>query len=151
MSENLVMVPTSIADLVKVSKGTLIELPPFVEGQPFVARLKRPSMLGLVKAGKIPNALLSTANGLFANGSVDMEDTAALSNLFKVLDAICEECFVEPSYTEMKAAGIELTDEQLMFVFNYTQRGVSALSSFRSQLRNSEPAANEQAVQQTSI
>ena len=134
---------TNIQDLVRVSQGTLIELPPFVEGEPFIARLRRPSMLGLVKSGKIPNALLSTANNLFANGTVDTDDEAALGNLFKVLDAVCEACFVEPSYVEMKEAGIELTDDQLMFVFNYTQRGVAALSSFRSQLRDIESGTNE--------
>ena len=48
------LVVTPIDDLVKASQGTLIELPPFIEGQPFVARLKRPSMLALVRAGKSP-------------------------------------------------------------------------------------------------
>lgn len=135
--------PTSLEDLVKASQGVIIELPPFVEGQPFVAKLRRPSMLALIKSGKIPNSLLATANKLFADGTVDEDDPHALSSLFSVLDAICEACFVEPSYTEMKAAGVELTDDQLMFIFNYTQRGVAALDSFRSQLKYSELAAHE--------
>lgn len=135
--------PTSLEDLVKASQGVIIELPPFVEGQPFVAKLRRPSMLALIKSGKIPNSLLSTANKLFADGTVDEDDPKALSSLFSVLDALCEACFVEPSYTEMKAAGVELTDDQLMFIFNYTQRGVAALDSFRSQLKYSELAAHE--------
>ncbi len=135
--------PTSLEDLVKASQGVIIELPPFVEGQPFVAKLRRPSMLALIKSGKIPNSLLATANKLFADGTVDEDDPNALSSLFSVLDALCEACFVEPSYSEMKAAGVELTDDQLMFIFNYTQRGVAALDSFRSQLKYPELAANE--------
>ena len=43
---------------------------------------------------------------------------------------------------------MELTDDQLMFVFNYTQRGVTALGSFRSQLTGDGTAENEQPVQQ---
>lgn len=143
MNNNPQLSVTSIEELIKASQGTLVELPPFIEGVPFVARLRRPSMLALVKSGKIPNALLSTANNLFANGSVNVEDSFALGNLFKVLDAICESCFVEPSYKDLKDAGIELTDDQLMFVFNYTQQGVNALSSFRSQLGDTEPGTHE--------
>lgn len=140
------LVITPIDDLVKASQGTLIELPPFVEGQPFVARLKRPSMLALVRAGKIPNALITTANELFAKGGFDTDDSSAMDNLFGVLDAVCEACFVEPTYTQLKDAGITLTDDQLMFVFNYTQRGVSALGGFRSQLPSAGTPSNEQSV-----
>lgn len=137
---------TPIDDLVKASQGTLVELPPFTEGVPFVACLKRPSMLALVRAGKIPNALLSTANELFAKGGFDTDDEQAMSNLFGVLDSICEACFVEPSYSQLKEAGITLTDDQLMFVFNYTQRGVTALGGFRSQLKDSGTPEDESAV-----
>ena len=127
---------TPIADLVKASQGTLVELPPFVEGQRFVARLKRPSMLALVREGKIPNSLIGTANELFANGKFDTDDSSAMKNLFDVLDTICEACFVEPTYKQLKDNGVELTDDQYMFVFNYTQNGVRALRSFRSQSEN---------------
>lgn len=137
---------TPIEDLVKASRGTLIELPPFAEGMPFVARLKRPSMLALVRAGKIPNALISTANELFAKGGFDTDDDRALSNLFDVLDAVCEACFVEPTYSQLKEAGVTLTDDQLMFIFNYTQRGVTALGGFRSQLKGARTPEDEQAV-----
>ena len=59
MYEQQGMVVTPIDDLVKMSQGTLVELPPFVKGQPFVAQLKRPSMLALVRAGKIAEMLAS--------------------------------------------------------------------------------------------
>ena len=44
---------TSIEELKKYANGTVVELPSFSEGQPFVARLKRPSLLSMVKQGKI--------------------------------------------------------------------------------------------------
>jgi len=130
---------TPIEELIKAARGTIVELPPFAEGQRFVARLKRPSMLALIKAGKIPNALIKTANELFANSSVDISNDDSMANLFGVLDSICEACFVEPSYEQLKANGIELTDEQYMFVFNYTQKGITALDTFRQKSQNSEP------------
>ena len=45
---------------------------------------------------------------------------------------MCEASFVEPTYKELKAAGVELTDEQYMFIFGYSQNGVADLESFRS-------------------
>lgn len=147
MYEQQGMVVTPIDDLVKMSQGTLVELPPFVKGQPFVAQLKRPSMLALVRAGKIPNALIVTANELFANGGFDTDDEKGLDNVFQVLDTICEACFVKPTYKQLKDAGVQLTDDQYLFIFNYTQNGVAALGSFRSQLKNSRADCDEQAVQ----
>lgn len=150
MSNKVKLSVTPIDDLVKASQGALIELPPFIDGEPFIAKLKRPSMLELVRSGKIPNSLISTANDLFSKGGFNTEEEDALKNLFCVLDTICEACFVEPTYAELKEAGVTLTDDQLMFVFNYTQRGVAALGNFRSQLKNSRSFKNEQAVQQNS-
>ena len=71
-----------------------------------------------------------------------------MSNLFGVLDAICDACFVEPTYQQLKDNNIQLTDDQLMFVFNYTQRGVTALGSFRSQLKGDGTSEDEPTVQQ---
>lgn len=141
---------TTIDELAKYAKGTLVELPSFGDGQPFVARIKRPSMLALVKSGKIPNSLMSTANELFAGSSgsvIDVDDNSAMTNLFEVLDVICAACFVEPRYDDIKAAGLELTDDQYMFIFNYTQQGVKALDSFRGQRESDIPNSNESNVQ----
>lgn len=127
---------TSLDMLKGYSQGSAVELPAFGDGQPFVAKLKRPSMLALVKSGKIPNSLLTTANELFAGdkgGMADTDDASAMSNLFEVMDILCEACFVEPTYKQLKEVGVELTDDQYMFVFSYTQTGVRALDSFRKE------------------
>lgn len=136
MNKNEELVITSIEQLKQYSEGTIVELPPFGGGQPFVARIKRPSMMGLVKSGKIPNSLLNTANSLFAGGRIDIKDDEALTKVFSVLDVICEECFLEPTYAQLKESKVELTDDQYMFVFNYTQRGVKALENFRTVATN---------------
>jgi hypothetical protein len=123
--------PTSIQDLVSYSKGQIVKLPDFSEGQPFYARLRRPSMLSLMSNGKIPNSLVITANRLFNGKGMDDRNENSMSEVLQLLEVICESAFVEPSYKELKEAGVHLTDQQYMAVFNYTQEGVKALEPFR--------------------
>lgn len=137
---------TTLSQLTKYTEGQVVQLPDFAEGQPFVARIRRPSMLSLAKSGKIPNSLLNTANGLFL-GNTKTNNEDLLAEIFDVLDVVCEACFVEPTYKELQNAGVELTDEQYMFIFNYTQTGVKALDSFRGQSANTTIAGNVKAVQ----
>lgn len=124
---------TTASDLQSYSKGNVIRLPDFSEGQPFIARVRRPSMLSLAKQGKIPNTLLVSANELFAKGGsgVDKDNDNMLSDIYDIVNIICEAALVEPTYKQIKDAGIELSDNQLMAIFNYTQTGVKALESFR--------------------
>lgn len=137
---------TTLSQLTKYTEGQVVQLPDFAEGQPFVARIRRPSMLALAKSGKIPNSLLNTANGLFL-GNTKTNNEDLLSEIFDVLDVVCEACFIEPTYREIQDAGVELTDEQYMFIFNYTQTGVKALDSFRGQSANIAPVGNVKTVQ----
>lgn len=123
---------TSIFELRAYAEGALVELPPFGEGQPFYARMRRPSMLLLAKLGKIPNTLLGTANKLFSESKLDNDNEQMLAEFYSVVEAIAEASFIQPTYKEIKEAGLTLSDDQLMFIFNYTQQGVTALNTFRS-------------------
>lgn len=142
---------TSLDQLARYSQGQVVQFPDFGEGQPFVARIKRPSMLALAKTGKIPNSLLNTANSLFVGKGINEKNQSALKDLFQILDVICEDCFLEPTYAEMREIGVELTDEQLMFLFNYVQRGVKALENFREQPLDNAPAGHGTKVSKDSI
>lgn len=125
---------TSLEQLKQYANGNIVRLPDFAEGQPFVAKLKRPSILGMAKQGKIPNSLLVKTNELFVqSGSLDTEENSMMQEIYDVIDLIASETFVEPTYEEIKSTGIELTDEQMMFIFNYSQQGVKALESFRTE------------------
>lgn len=130
---------TNLADLKEYSKGTIVTLPEFGEGQPFVARVRRPSMLVLAKQGKIPNSLLTTANELFTGGGggIDQDNEKLLTEMYDVCMIICEACLIEPSLEDIKSAGMELSDDQIMAIFNYTQNGVKALESFREEQEDS--------------
>lgn len=125
---------TSLEQLKQYANGNIVRLPDFAEGQPLVAKLKRPSILGMAKQGKIPNSLLVKTNELFLqSGSLDTEENSMMQEIYDVIDLIASETFVEPTYEEIKSTGIELTDEQMMFIFNYSQQGVKALESFRTE------------------
>ncbi len=125
---------TSLEQLKQYADGNIVRLPDFAEGQPFYAKLKRPSILGMAKQGKIPNSLLVKTNELFVqSGSLDTEENNMMQEIYDVIDLIASETFVEPTYDEIKSTGIELTDEQMMFIFNYSQQGVKALESFRTE------------------
>lgn len=132
--ENMMNV-TSIADLQSYSGGTVVRFPDFAEGQPFVARVRRPSMLVLAKQGKIPNTLLSSAGELFSKGGagLDSDNDGMLGDMYDICHVICEACLVSPTLAEIESVGMELSDDQIMSIFNYTQVGVKALESFRKE------------------
>lgn len=142
---------TSMEELLEYSKGQIVELPPFAENQPFVARLRRPSMLALTQSGKIPNSLLTVANRLFSGGGINDKNPNALKDLLGVLDVMAEACFIQPTYKEIKEAGLELTDEQMMFIFSYAQKGTQALETFRGEPKNNGTTGNVAEVQKDSV
>lgn len=134
--DSVPMVPTSIHDLQSYTAGSVQRLPDFSTGQPFVARLKRPSMLVLAKSGKIPNSLLESATNIFANGSGSLSNGRSRSNigeLHDVLHVVCEAALLEPTLADIESVGLELSDDQMMAIFSYTQQGVEALKPFRNQ------------------
>lgn len=131
--EQKILPITSIEALREYGKGTIVQLPSFAEGQPFVARLRRPSMMALAKSGKIPNSLLNTANSLFMGEGVKPDNEDVMKEIFSIVDILCNAAFVEPTYSQLKEAGVELTDEQYMAVFQYTQKGLKALEPFRGE------------------
>lgn len=142
---------TPIKDLLEYQKGQFVRLPDFAEGQTFFARLKRPSLMALVKTGKIPNSLVMTANRLFNGNGMDATKETAMSDILDIFDILCEATFVEPSWKDMMEAGIELTDQQMMAVFNYTQEGVKALEPFRFQSTDNGSNVDGETVQSKTV
>lgn len=122
---------TDFSKLKKISDSKIVELPAFGDGTKFIAKLRRPSMLKLCKSGKIPNSLLNQATALFTDSNASRK--VSITEIYDICEIICESAFVNPSYEEIKASGIELTDEQVMAVFQYTQGGVKALEKFRNE------------------
>lgn len=122
---------TSLMDLQSYAKGTVVRFPDFGENQPFVARVRRPSLLILAKSGKIPNTLLSTANKLFSGDTDSTVNENMLSDTYDVCRIICEAALISPTLKEIEDVGLKLSDDQMMAIFNYAQVGTKALDSFR--------------------
>lgn len=126
---------TSIADLQSYSAGVVIRLPDFAEGQPFVARVRRPSLLVLAKSGKIPNSLLAAAGELFTKGGsgLDSDNDKMLSDMYDIMHILCDSALIQPTLADIENVGLTLSDDQMMAIFNYSQAGVKALESFRKE------------------
>ena len=125
---------TTLHDLETYCEGSIIKLPDFAEGQPLIAKLRRPSMLAMAAHGNIPNSLLTTAGQLFTGNSrqsVDTNDPNMLKDMYDICRSMAEASLIEPTLQQIEGAGLELTDEQLMAIFNYTQAGIKALENFR--------------------
>ena len=130
-----VMEITSATDLQNYAAGVVVRFPDFTEGQPFVARVRRPSMLVLAKSGKIPNTLLTAAGELFSKGGggLDADNEKMLSDMYDIMHIICEASLIQPTLSEIESVGLQLSDDQMMAIFNYSQTGVKALESFRKE------------------
>ena len=123
MDEKKVITDSDIAKF-KAKNGEVIDLPGFDEKTPFNARVKRPSLMELCAKDIIPNALLAEAQQLF-------EGDLQKGNLIKyneIMRKVAEIALIEPKYSDV--ADI-LTDEQIVNIFDYTQKGVVALMPFR--------------------
>ena len=125
---------TNLKDLKNIAKGEVVELPSFSE-TPFIAKLKQPSLVGLVASGKMPNHLIGLATALFNADSDKVnkitETQKGIKELYELMLVVAEECLVEPTMNDIREAGLELTDIQLTAIFNYSQRGAKVLESFR--------------------
>ena len=121
------MAVTKISELKKYADGVEVELPGWEDGVPFIAKLRRPSMLTLASEGQIPNPLMSAAAKLFGEGGAKM-DFQERAGLFLMM---ARASLVSPTWDELEEAGLSLTDSQLVYIYNYSQTGVDALRRFR--------------------
>lgn len=136
MNQNRNLTVTSFEQLQTYAMGQVVELPPFAEGMHFVARITRPSMIQMIRDGKFSNNLLVSANELFVNSEAvanAVADKEKMNEFYDVLFSIVKESLLQPTYDEVKNAGLNLTDQQIMFIFNYVQHGVDSLTSFRQE------------------
>lgn len=130
---------TSLEQLKQIKQTQIISLGKFEDGTEFVAEVKRPDMLALITEGKIPNTLLQEAAEVF-NGKTETVnkatidgDVAALKQLGELLEFLCEKALVNPTYKQIKEAGLELPLEMKTSILTYVQVGVEGLKNFRKE------------------
>ena len=112
-------------DSIKTSQA--VSLPGWC-GEPWECVLRRPSILTLAANGAIANPLMKTARKLFYGG---ISSDGDLQEEGRVLLEIAKAAMVSPSFDELSAAGVQLTDEQLIAIFRFTQLGAKSLDRFR--------------------
>lgn len=119
------MTPEEVA----AKSGQVVELPPFEDGTPFVARLRRGGLVKLLLAKKLPNPLLAKAvEALEGKLEINKELGRNPHETVDLLNALCAATLVEPPW---EAVRDYLTDEQILSIVSYAQAGVAALESFR--------------------
>lgn len=124
---------TSIKDLQKYADGVEVELPGFIDGEPFYAKLRRLSLMDCVSNGKIPNPLLPAAAKLFESGTKEFNGGDDIKDLSDILTLVAKSVLVSPTWEELEGIGLKPTDQQLMYIYNYSQTGVDVLRRFHQQ------------------
>ena len=107
----------------------IIEIDGFEPGEKIAVRIKPASLLNLLMSGKLPNNLLGTVNDLFeqTNKGKSMElfeqDENKIKDIMEIIDLVCEQSLVEPTFEEIKDV---ITDTQKMQIMGEAQGNVNA-------------------------
>lgn len=107
----------------------IIEIDGFEPGEKIAVRIKPASLLNLMMSGKLPNNLLATVNELFEQNPKDKpmqlfeQDENKLKDIMEIIDLVCEQSLVEPTYEEIKDV---ITDTQKMQIMAEAQGNVNA-------------------------
>lgn len=142
------MAITSFESLKEYAKGTEVELPSFSEGQPLVALLRRASLLNLVRENKIPNKLHAVVTKMFKGDSKNDITLDGLKENTELMEIVARDVLVEPTFEQIENAGLKLTEEQLLAIFNFSQSGVTKLETFRTEQKNSIDIEHGEGIQQ---
>ena len=124
---------TTVHEMMTYTGGQIVTLPAFGEGMPCVVKLKRLSLLALIKSGRIPNQLMATATNLFNTGKMadgEKDNDSYLKSTSEMLELFAKASMVEPTHQALQDAGVELTDLQLAAIFSYSQSGVKDSERF---------------------
>ena len=120
------LVPTSVEAIKKVKQEDVVELPRFVDGTPFIVRLRRPSLLQMAKHVKFPNPLSAAVDELMSN---ETRPKSSIEDRATVLEIVAQAALEEPTFEQVK----EVIDSfQLMAIWEYVMNGVNALLPFRA-------------------
>ena len=105
----------------------VIQIDGFEPGEKIEVRIKPASILNLMISGKLPNSLLNVVQEVF--GDVDeinnklQNDSETMKAAMQLMDLVCEQCLVEPKYSEIAEF---LTDNQKSQIMIEAQGNVTA-------------------------
>lgn len=110
-----------------------VELSGFGDGKPWTVTLKKISVLEMARCGTIPNPLMKAVTELYTKGTIAPPENqdGALPQAAEIMRLFAQAALVKPTFEELEAAGVQLTDTQLTEIFIYEQRGAEVLRLFR--------------------
>ena len=91
-------------------------------------------------------ALIAAAQKLY-EGLNKSRVSATFEETAKVMRLVVEEALAEPTMEQLKAAGLDLTEEQADQIYLYAIKGAKVLEAFRSQPANRQPDPSGDDVQ----
>ena len=107
----------------------IIEIDGFEPSEKIEVKIKPASLLNLLMSGKLPNNLLGTVNDLFERTEKDKpmelfeQDENKIKDIMEIIDLVCEQSLVEPTFEEIKDV---ITDTQKMQIMAEAQGNVNA-------------------------
>lgn len=137
---------TSINELRALGTIKEVELPGWNAGETVTFKLGRPSLMLMARDGRIPNRLLKTAQELFTGSAGAAASETGFQDMVDVMLTVVKATLIEPTYDEIQRAGIELTDEQMVAIFQYSQNGPKALERFRTKSAHGNADSDERGV-----
>lgn len=130
-------------DFSKIKATTRIKLPGFFdEKEEIEVEVRRLTPAALISSGKLQNPLFETAYGLFFYREVKSQTVEEKKEALDYYYAIADACLVNPTLNEIKEHGLELTDMQLITLFQFSQGGLEGYRKFRSLWRGNEDNNN---------
>lgn len=144
---------TSLEELKQYAEGQVLEFPGFTDDKPFVARIKKYSLMGLATSGKIPNPLMVHAQRIFDNADQAMKGEKQLTtrekNEIKALeDTLLHESLMEPTYQQILDLNIDLSPLQKALIIEASQGETSRLAHFRNIATDIENIKHGKGIQQ---
>lgn len=129
---------TNVNEIKEYFEGEIVELAPFENGKPFVARVRVPSLVEIYRLGKIPNTLIVEVRKYFDTLEKDENNNVTINfadkrarNLMNLALKMADVVLIEPSMKELREAKIRLSDMQLLSIYNYVDKKVSEMIPFR--------------------
>lgn len=143
---------TSLQELKQIAEGEIHEFPGFTDDKPFVARIKRYSLIGLATSGKIPNPLMANAQQIFDNARNSMSAEKKLTKkeekeIKDLENILLHEALAEPTYKDILDLGIDLLPIQKALIIEASQGDVSRLKHFRSVATSVEDIKHGKGIQ----
>ena len=94
-------------------------------------RARRPGLYNMASMGFIPNPLLGAMQAMFSGNTAQINAVDAKMQ-GECLTAIARYALVEPTMAQITEAGLELTDQQLLELYQFALAGPVRYAAFRA-------------------